>query len=91
MFHVYTATFSDSTYVGSTSNMQQRLYVHKARYNNKTHGSNCYVYKVFRSITESFEDIEWTIIKSFRSKEAAKKYEIKMIEKIGNLNTLHSK
>lgn len=90
MFHVYTGTFFHSTYVGTTKNLTNRLRNHKSRYNETVDGSDYYCYRVWRMVTESFDDIEWKIVKSFKTKEAAKKYEIQLIEKIGNLNDQHS-
>ena len=90
MHHVYIGSYANATYVGMTKNLTNRLYTHKARYNQTIDGSDYFCYMVWRNITESFDDIEWKIVKSFKSKEAAKKHEIELIKKIGNLNDQHS-
>lgn len=90
MYDVYTATILNQNYVGNTENFLQRLSLHKSRYYEQTYGSDAFFYRVARSITESFDDIEWKIVKSFKTKKAAERYEIALIKKIGTLNVQHS-
>lgn len=90
MHHVYTGTFANTIYVGKTKNLTKRLYVHKSRYRGTVDGSDYFCYVVWRSITESFDDIIWKIEKSFNNEKLAKEYEISLIKKMGNLNEQYS-
>ena len=87
MFDVYTMSCKKETYVGHTANLNQRKSIHKARFLEKTYGSDYYVYRVLRKLTKSFDKIEFKVIKRFSDKNSALLYEEKMIRKIATLNT----
>lgn len=76
MYTVYQLIAKRQSYFGYTADISKRLSVHRSRFNN---GCKYNVYKVFRDLVESFDDISVYQLKSFRTKAAAIKYENSLI------------